>query len=102
MSHLGRAVAGSLFAGLCVTAAAAQGPPGLPNPDLQYRIPAPLPPPPQPPIINGPLGQSPSPGVYYPPRLNTPSDRATACLQEGSGQGLRGRRLDRPSCVNAN
>jgi hypothetical protein len=48
MSHL---AAGFLLAGICVTAAAAQGPPGLPNPDLQYRIPAPLPPPPPRPII---------------------------------------------------
>jgi hypothetical protein len=58
MSHL---AAGFLLAGICVTAAAAQGPPGLPNPDLQYRIPAPLPPPPPRPIINGPLGQSATP-----------------------------------------
>jgi hypothetical protein len=41
--------------------------PGLPNPDLQNRIPAPLPPPPQPPVINGPLSQGPPPGVYQPP-----------------------------------
>ena len=40
-------------------------------PEPPSRIPAPLPPPPQPPIINGPLGQSPPPGVYVPPRLNT-------------------------------
>jgi hypothetical protein len=104
MSHLARAVVGAVLAGMCIAEAAAQTPPGLPNPDLQNRIPAPLPPPPKPPIINGPLGQGPSPGVYYPPRLNTPGDRATACLQEGSSQGLRGRRLDRytRSCVNAN
>jgi hypothetical protein len=32
--------------------------PSLRMPDLQSRIPAPLPPPPQPPIINGPLSPS--------------------------------------------
>jgi hypothetical protein len=76
--------------------------PGLPNPDLQNRKPAPLPPPPQVPIINGPLSQSPPPGVYQPRRLVTPHDRATACVHEGSGQGLRGRRPDAytRACVN--
>src|SRR5215207_4981282 len=57
-------------------------------PVLENRIPAPLPPPPQPPIINGPLGQSPPPGVYTPPRLNTHSDRTVGCLHEGAGAGL--------------
>jgi hypothetical protein len=74
--------------------ALAQVPPGLPNPDLQNRIPAPLPPPPKPPVINGPLSQGPPPGVYQPPRLNTFSDRTADCLQAGSEQGLRGRKLD--------
>ena len=69
-------------------------PPGLPDPALQNRIPAPLPPPAQPPIINGPLSQSPPPVVYMPRRLNTFSDRATSCLHEGSSYGLRGRKLD--------
>jgi hypothetical protein len=77
--------------------------PGLPNPALENRIPAPLPPPPQPPVINGPLAQSPPPGVYVPPQLNTSSDRATACLHEGSARGLRGRKLDAytRACANA-
>jgi hypothetical protein len=87
------------------TAAAAQvpGAPGLPNPSLENRIPAPLPPPPQPPIVNGPLAQSPPPGVYVPPRLNTSSDRATSCLHQGSAHGLRGRKLDAyaRACSNA-
>jgi hypothetical protein len=74
----------------------------LSNPDLQNRIPAPLPPPPQAPIINRPLSQSPPPGVYQLRRLVTPKRRATACVHEGSGQGLRGRRLDAytRACVN--
>ncbi len=85
-------VAGLVLAS--ATTALAQFPPGLPNPDLQNRIPAPLPPPPQPPIINGPLSQSPPPGVYQPPRLNTYGDRTTSCVQQGGGQGLRGGELD--------
>jgi hypothetical protein len=73
-------------------------------PDLQNRIPAPLPPPPAPPIINGPLTQSPPPGVAMPPSLNTFGDRATECLQEGSGGGLSGSRLDTytRACANEN
>src|SRR5262245_65061816 len=51
-------------------------------------IPAPLPPP----IINGPLGQNPPPGVYYPPALRTHSDRTIQCQHEGSSYGLRGRK----------
>jgi DNA-binding transcriptional LysR family regulator len=94
MKYLARVIGGALLAAAAATAALAQVPPGLPNPDLQNRIPAPLPPPPRPPIINGPLSQSPPPGTYLPPRLNTHSDRTTACLQEGSGYGLRGRKLD--------
>ena len=107
MGLLARLVAGSIVAGACAFAALAQLPPGLPNPDLQNWIPAPLPPPPQPPVINGPLSQGGSqsgPGVYLPPRLNSPSDRTTACLEAGSGQGLRGRRLDAYTrrCANSN
>ncbi len=104
MSPMTRVIAGSLLAAMCTAAAHAQVPPGLPNPDLQNRIPAPLPPPAPPPIINGPLSQSPPPGVYRPPRINSPGDRTTACLHEGSGQGLRGRRLDAytRSCANSN
>src|SRR5262244_3690603 len=73
-------------------------------PELQNRIPAPLPPPPQPPIINGPLGQSPPPGVYVPPRLNTYSDRVTNCLHQGRADGLRGKRLQAYArdCASAN
>jgi hypothetical protein len=77
----------------------------VPNPPaLENRIPAPLPPPPQPPIINGPLGQSPPPGVYVPPRLNTQSDRVVGCLHEGRSNGLRGKRLQAYArdCANAN
>jgi len=73
-------------------------------PALENRIPAPLPPPAQPPIINGPLGQSPPPGVYLPPRLNTHSDRVTGCLHQGRSDGLRGKQLQTYArdCANAN
>jgi hypothetical protein len=73
-------------------------------PALENRIPAPLPPPPQPPIINGPLGQAPPPGVYVPPRLNTHSDRVTGCLHQGRADGLRGKALQSYArdCANAN
>ncbi len=73
-------------------------------PDLQNRIPAPLPPPPQPPIINGPLQQGPPPGVAETKPLTTYSDRVTRCLHEGSANGLRGRRLNAYTrdCANAN
>ena len=72
-------------------------------PELQNRIPAPLLPPP-PPIINGPLGESPPPGVYHPPQLDTFADRTTRCLHEGASYGLRGRRLNAYTsrCANAN
>jgi hypothetical protein len=68
-------VAGLLLAGMASSLAPVQVQPGLPDPNLQNRIPAPLPP--QAPIINGPLSQCPPPGVYQPRRLVTPSDRAT-------------------------
>jgi hypothetical protein len=87
----------------CATEAIAQFvPPGLPNPALENRIPAPLPPPPPPPVINGPLSQAPPPSVYVPPAINSPSDRITTCLHNGSARGLRGRRLDAytRSCAN--
>jgi hypothetical protein len=73
-------------------------------PALENRIPAPLPPPAPPPIINGPLGQSPAPGVYVPPRLNTQSDRVVGCQHQGRVDGLRGRRLQAyvRECANAN
>jgi hypothetical protein len=86
-----------------VSAAFAQVP-AWPEPSLRGRIPAPLPPPPQPPIVNGPLSQSPPPEVYLPPRINSYSDRVTACVHAGSGQGLRGRKLDAytRACADAN
>jgi hypothetical protein len=73
-------------------------------PVLENRIPAPLPPPPQPPIINGPLGQAPPPGVYVPPRLNTLSDRVIGCQHQGRADGLRGKALQSYTrdCANAN
>jgi hypothetical protein len=103
MTILARIVVGLVLAGAAATVALAQ-PPGLPVPELQNRIPAPLSPPPQPPIINGPLSQAPPPGVYIPPSLNTPADRVVACLHAGSAHGLRGGKLDRYTrrCVNAN
>lgn len=89
--------AGCLLAG----PAAAQLQP--PPPDLENRIPAPLPPPPQPPIINGPLQQGPPPGVAPTPNLNTFGDRVTRCLHQGSSYGLRGAKLDAYTrdCANA-
>jgi hypothetical protein len=99
----------ALIAAVCLVACAgtialAQQPPGLPDPNLQNRIPAPLPPPPQPPVINGPLSQSPPPGTYRPPPLNTFSDRTRNCLHQGSGAGLSGADLDAytRACANAN
>jgi hypothetical protein len=73
-------------------------------PALENRIPAPLPPPPPLPIINGPLGQSPPPGVYVPPRLNTQSDRVIGCQHQGRADGLRGKRLQAyiRDCATAN
>jgi hypothetical protein len=94
---------GLLLAVLGATPALAQPlPPSVPN--LENRIPAPLPPPQLPPTINGPLSQSPSPGGRPPPRLNTHSDRATRCLQQGSGAGLSGADLDAyiGACANDN
>ena len=67
----------SLGLGLALVSASAAAQIVPTPPALENRIPAPLPPPAQPPIINGPLGQSPPPGVYIPPRLNTHSDRVT-------------------------
>jgi hypothetical protein len=84
-------VLGALLSNASVAAAQ---PPGLPNPDLQNRIPAPLPPPAPPPVINGPLSQGPPPRMYEPPRINSFGDRAVSCAHEGSSQGLRGRKLD--------
>ena len=82
----------------------AQAPPVGPDPYLQNRIPAPLPPPPQPPVINGPLSQSPPQRTYTPPRLRTYGDRSRDCLHEGAALGLHGAKLDRytRTCANAN
>src|SRR4051794_10187846 len=63
-------------------------------PELEGRIPEPLPPPPQAPIINGPLGQGPPPGVAETKPLRSHGDRVTRCLHDGSANGLRGRRLN--------
>src|SRR6516162_666316 len=59
---------------------------------LQGRIPAPLSPA-APPVINGPLGKSPPPGVYVPPRLNTFADRKAQCIDQGTSYGLHGGKL---------
>jgi hypothetical protein len=72
-------------------------------PELQNRVP----PPPvfaPPPVINGPLGRAPPPGVYIPDRLNTFSDRVTSCRHEGAASGLRGRKLRAyaTACANSN
>ncbi len=67
---------------LCLVAGTALAQP-LPPPDLENRIPAPLPPPPQAPVINGPLGQG--RGTAPPPaRLNTFSDKVGRCLDEAA------------------
>jgi hypothetical protein len=73
-------------------------------PDLQARIPAPLPPPPAPPTINGPMFQSPSAGAIAPPPLSTFSDRVGQCMQQGGGGGLSGSDLNAytGACANAN
>ncbi len=92
---------------LAVTALLAGAPASaqfLPPPGLENRIPAPLPDPPGPPIVNGPLLQAPAPGVYGPPRLSTDGDRAVRCFHQGGSQGLRGGELDAYTreCVNGN
>jgi len=74
------------------------------NPAFENSIPAPLPPPSPPPVINGPLSQAPAPEVETPPKLDTFSDRTTQCSERGSNGGLRGGELDAytSSCANAN
>jgi hypothetical protein len=74
-----------------------------PPPELEGRIPQPLPPPPQPPIINGPLRQGPPPGVYRPGRIGGAGERASSCLHSGRGYGLRGADLDAyaRACANS-
>src|SRR5258708_33167271 len=95
-------IAAGLALALIAAPAAAQFIPTPPA--LENRIPAPLPPPPQPPIINGPYGQGPAPGVYRPPRLNTHSDRTIRCQDQALGAGLRGGKADAyvRRCANAN
>ena len=88
-------IIGIAVAAMCVVAspaAVAQFVP--PPPELENRTPAPLPPPPQPPIINGPLGQAPPPGVIKQRRLKSSGDRATRCFHQGGSNGLRGGDLD--------
>jgi hypothetical protein len=96
------AIAAGLALAFVTGSAAAQIVPTPPA--LENRIPAPLPPPPQAPIINGPLQQGPPPGVYIPPRLNTHSDRVIGCQHRGRADGLRGKRLQAyvQSCATAN
>jgi hypothetical protein len=72
-------------------AASAQVPPKVP--DVEVRIPAPLPLPAGP-TINGPATQGAPPTVVTPPPLNTFSDRMTQCLHQGSSAGLRGPDLE--------
>jgi hypothetical protein len=87
---------------IAIAPVSAQGiPPLIPN--QQNRIPAPLPPPPEPPVIYGPNNPY-VPQVYMPPHLNTFSDRVSHCLQQGSSGGLRGGKLSRytRACANDN
>jgi hypothetical protein len=74
-----------------------------PVPDMSSRIPAPLPPPPQPPEIYGP-GHPYQPQVFQPPHLNTFSDRVARCLHQGSAGGLRGGKISAytRACANDN
>ena len=53
-----------------------------------------VPPPAQPPVINGPLSQPSSPRVYQAPQLGSSSPRINSCLREGRKLGLRGKKLD--------
>jgi len=86
---------------LCGAPAFAQILPQVPN--LENRIPAPLPPPAQPPVINGPLSEgAAAPAIDRPPNLNTFSDRATGCVAQGGGAGLSGAGLDADTRAGAN
>ena len=95
-------VAVAAFTAVQAPAASAQFVP--PPPALENRIPQPLPPPPQPPIINGPLQQAPSPGVIEQRRIDSAGNRATRCLHEGRGYGLSGGDLSAyaRACANGN
>ena len=92
-----RAFLVAFFSAMAVSTVRAQvvNPPvGLPIPQLENRIPAPLPPPPQPPVINGPLSQAPPPRVYQAPQTTSSSPKQLSCLREGRKLGLRGKKLD--------
>jgi hypothetical protein len=96
---------GSLIFGWLLVGSAAMAQFIPPPPELENRIPKPLPPPPQPPIINGgPQGQGSSPGVIRQRRIDSAGDRASRCLHEGAGYGLRGGDLAAYSraCANGN
>src|SRR2546423_11338009 len=61
-----------------------------PPPELEGRIPQPLPPPPEPPIINGgPQGQGPPAGVIKQRRIDSAGAAGGRCLQEGACPGRR-------------
>jgi len=94
----------TLAAGLALAVMTAPAPAQLvPTPPvLENRIPAPLPPPAPPPIINGPLGQGPAPRLHKQPRIDSPGERAARCFHEGAGYGLRGGALGRYSRTCAN
>ncbi len=103
MRVLLRLATGAALLMLSLTPTVAQVPGLLPPPDLQNRIPEPLPPPPKPLVV--PLGERPpQPEVYQPPRLRTQSDRTVDCVAQGSEAGLRGGKLDSYTrrCANAN
>jgi hypothetical protein len=94
-----------VFTVACATLSASASAQVLPQvPDLQTRIPAPLPPPPAPPTINGPMIQGAAPEVIAPSPLTTFSDRAGQCMQEGGGAGLNPSDLSAftGACANAN
>lgn len=74
-----RAVAAGVLIALLAGGALAQ--PAFPEPGS--RIPAPLPPPQPPPVINGPFGQG-SGATPPPARLNTFPDKVGRCLDEAA------------------
>jgi hypothetical protein len=86
-------VAIALTAGCAIggAAASAQVPPKAP--DVDIRIPAPLPLPAGP-TGHGPATQGEPPTALTSPPLNTFNDRMTQCLHQGSSAGLRGPDLE--------
>jgi hypothetical protein len=86
MNTLATIVAAFILATVAFSGALAQVP-GLPDPALQNRIPAPLPPACAATHHQRSIGAESGSGVYTPRRLNTFSDRATSCLHEGSSYG---------------